>query len=351
MTTTDSQVRAVLFPGDRNVVIDQRQVPSPGPGEVLIRTRASAICRSDMGLYTGQSNIVGGQDAGTGMVVPGHEPAGEVVALGDGVQWVKVGDRVAAHLAIGCGHCEHCRAGYFMLCEQWKCLGFDVDGGDADYFVLPERNVLLLPHGISYVAGALMTDMIGTQYHTQKVLGVNAGMTVAVFGLGPMGAAAVLIAAAMGARVVAVDILDARLDMATQLGAAETVNSGGTDPVQRLRELTGGRGVDVAIDCSGAPSAQNAALDAAAKRGAVAFVGESRSTQINPSDQIIRKLLTVVGGWYFPISDWDEICRFVVDHQLPVESLVTHRFSLDEAAEAFRAFDARETEKAVFVWD
>jgi propanol-preferring alcohol dehydrogenase len=92
-------------------------------------------------------------------------------------------------------------------------------------------------------------------------------------------------------------------------------------------------------------------LDITAKRGAVAFVGESRSTQINPSDQIIRKLLTVVGGWYFPVSEWNEICRFVLQHAIPVESLVTHRFSLDEAAEAFRAFDARETEKAVFVWN
>lgn len=351
MTDTDSRMRAVLFPGDRKVVLDEREIPTPAWGQVLIRTRASAICRSDMGLYTGLSNIVGGEAAGSGLVVPGHEPAGEVVAVGEGVEWVKVGDRVAGYLPIGCGHCEHCRAGYFMLCEGWKCLGFDVDGGDADYHMLPERNALLLPNEISFVAGALLTDMIGTQYHTQKVLGVNAGMSVAVFGMGPMGAAAVLVASALGARVVAVDILGARLEMATELGAAETVNSGSSDPVDALRKLTGGRGVEVAIDCSGAPPAQNAALDAAAKRGAVAFVGESRSTQINPSDQIIRKLLTVVGGWYFPISEWDEICRFVLDHQLPVEKLVTHTFSLDEAAEAFRAFDARETEKAVFVWN
>ena len=351
MTVTATRMRAVLFPGDRQVVLDERAIPEPGPGEVLIKTRASAICRSDMGLYTGNSNIVGGEDAGQGSVVPGHEPAGEVVAVGDRAEWIKVGDRVAGYLPIGCGHCEHCRAGYTMLCEEWKCVGFDVDGGDADYHLLPERNCLLLPDEISYKAGALMTDMIGTQYHTQKVLGVNATSTVAVFGMGPMGAAAVMIAAALGARVVAVDILDERLEMARKLGADSVINSGSEDPVGRLREITGGRGVEVAIDCSGAPPAQNAALDSAAKRGAVAFVGESRSTTINPSDQIIRKLLTVVGGWYFPIHEWDEICRFVTSHQLPVESLITHEFSLDEAAEAFRAFDARETEKAVFVWN
>jgi threonine dehydrogenase-like Zn-dependent dehydrogenase len=349
-TTTAPDMRAVLFPGDRQVVIDKRPVPMPGPGEALIRTRASAICRSDMGLYIGNSTIVGGEGAGTGLVVPGHEPAGEVVAVGEGTQWVKVGDRVAGYLPIGCGHCEHCRAGYFMLCPDWKCVGFDVDGGDADYHLLPERNCLLLPDEISFVGGAVMTDMIGTQYHTQKVLGVNAATTVAVFGLGPMGAAAVMIASAFGARVIAVDMLDARLDMATKLGAAEVINNGRDDARQRIRELTADRGVEIAIDCSGAPPAQNTALDVAAKRGAVAFVGESRSTQINPSDQIIRKLLTVVGGWYFPVNEWDEICRFVLQHQVPVESLVTHQFSIDDAAEAFRAFDARETEKAVFIW-
>lgn len=344
-------MKAVLFPGNREVRIVEREIPDPGPGRVLVRTRASAICRSDMGLYTGTSAIVGAVEAGAGLVVPGHEPAGEVVGVGSGVEHIQVGDRVAGYLPIGCGHCEHCRAGYFMLCAQWKCLGFDVDGGDADYLVLPERNCLVLPDEFSFVAGALMTDMIGTQYHTQKVLGVNASMTVAVFGLGPMGAAAVLIAGALGARVVAVDVLDERLQMAVKLGASDTVNSRSSDPVAALSELTGGRGVDVAIDCSGAPPAQNAALDAVMKRGAVAFVGESRSTTINPSDQIIRKLLTVVGGWYFPVSEWDEICRFVSHHKLDVEALVTHTFPLSEAAEAFRAFDARETEKAVFVWD
>jgi propanol-preferring alcohol dehydrogenase len=193
--------------------------------------------------------------------------------------------------------------------------------------------------------------MLGTQYSTQKRLGVSGSDTVAVFGLGPMGLAGVLVARARGARVIAVDLLDDRLELARELGAVETVNSGGADPVAALRELTGGRGVDVAVDCSGAPPAQNAALDAARKLGAVAFVGESRETTINPSDQMIRKLLTVIGGWYFRLSEFPEIARFAVEHDLPLEKLVTHRFGIEQAADAFRMFDDRETEKAVFVWD
>lgn len=344
-------MRAVIFPGDREVVIEERPIPTPGPGEVLVRTRASAICRSDMGLYSGLSTIVGGESAGTGRIVPGHEPAGEIAALGEGVEGLEIGDRIAAYLAIGCGSCAHCYAGYFMLCARWKCLGFDVDGGDADYFVIPSANALPLPDEVSFVGGAVMTDMIGSQVHTQKVLGVRGGQTVAVIGLGPMGGAAVLVAKALGARVIAIDLLPKRLMLATALGADHVLTGGGDDEEVTLRELTGGRGVDFSVECSGSPAGQNLALNIARKRGAVAFVGESRATEINPSDQIIRKLLTLVGGWYFPRGEWEEICRLVTENSIQIESLVTHTFALDQAAEAFAAFDRRETEKAVFVWD
>jgi propanol-preferring alcohol dehydrogenase len=344
-------MRAVLLPGGRKVEVVDRATPEPGPDQVLIRTRASAICRSDMGLYVGNSTIVGGDAAGSGLVIPGHEPAGEIVEVGAGVSGLSVGDRVAGYLPWGCGRCEYCTAGYLMLCPQWKCLGFDVDGGDADYHVLPAANALLLPDQVSFAAGALMTDMVGSQFHTQRVLGVRGGQAVAVFGLGPMGAAAVLVAKAFGARVLAVDLLPERLELASQLGADVLINSSSDEPAESIREVTEGRGVDVAVDCSGAPAAQNAALDATAKLGAVAFVGESRSTEINPSDQIIRKLLTVTGGWYFPLHEWAEITRLVVELDLPVEKLVTHRFPIEDAEKAFGMFDRRETEKAVFTWD
>jgi threonine dehydrogenase-like Zn-dependent dehydrogenase len=343
-------MKAALFPGHGTVVVVDRDVPRPGPGEVLVRTRASAICRSDIHLYHGNP-VVGGDEVDAGTIVPGHEPAGEVVELGEGITGLRVGDRIAGYLPIGCGHCEYCASGYLMLCGRWKCVGSDVDGGDADYIVLPARNCLPLPDEVSFVAGALMTDMFGTQYHTQKHLDVRGGKTVAVFGLGPMGAASVLVAKAFGAEVVAVDLIKERLELAARLGAGATISSQIDDPVQVIRELTGGRGVDVAIDCSGAPQAQNAALGVACKLGAVAFVGESRTTEINPSDQIIRKLLRVVGGWYFPLGEWEEIARLVVDKKPALESLVTHRYDLAEAPEAFRAFDQRETEKAVFTWD
>ena len=343
-------MKAVLFPGDRQVAVVERPTPGVGPGEALVRVRASAICRSDMSLYYG-TPIVGGEATTTGQIVPGHEPAGEVVAVGEGVTAVAPGDRVAIYLGIGDGTCEYCRAGYLFLCPNWKCIGFDVDGGDADYLVVPAGNCLPLPESLGFETGAVMTDMVGTQFDAQRRLGVSGVDTVAIFGIGPMGGAGILVAKGRGARVIGVDILASRLDQARMLGADETINSNDEDLVARLLQLTEGRGVDVAIDCSGSPAGQNAALDSVAKFGRVAFVGESRKTEINPSDQLIRKLATVIGAWYFPIWEWPHITRFVVEHNISVDRLITHRFPLDEAAEAFRMFDQRLTEKAVFVWE
>jgi threonine dehydrogenase-like Zn-dependent dehydrogenase len=343
-------MKAVLFPGNRRVDVVDRPDPAPGVGEVLIKMRASALCRSDMSIYYGKP-VVGGEVAKTGLVVPGHEPAGEVVKLGPGATGVQPRDRVAVYLAIGCGRCQWCHRGYRMLCPKWKCLGFDVDGGDADYLVAPAVNCLKLPAELSFEAGAVMTDMIGTQYSAQKRLGVSGATTLAVFGIGPMGAAGVLIGKARGARVIAVDVLEDRLAMAKELGADETIHSGNEDATARLRELTQGAGVDVAIDCSGNAKAQNSALDSARRFGSVAFVGESSSTTINPSDQLIRKQLQVIGAWYFPLGEFEEISQFIVNRQVPVEKMITHRFPIAQAAEAFRMFDERKTEKAIFIWD
>ena len=154
-----------------------------------------------------------------------------------------------------------------------------------------------------------------------------------------------------GARVVAVDPLASRRELASELGADHVLDPSDGKLLSRIMELTDQRGVDAAIDCSGNPDAQNAALDATKRLGTVAFIGESRETTIRPSDQLIRKQLTVIGSWYFNIAEYDEIARAIVAKKVPLEKLVTHTFSLDEAAIAFQMFDERKTEKAVFVMD
>jgi threonine dehydrogenase-like Zn-dependent dehydrogenase len=343
-------MKAVVFPGDKQVQVNEFSIPVPGPGEVLVQLKASAICRSDMSLYYGNP-VVGGDAAKSGAIIPGHEPAGLVVETGEGVSSIQVNDRVAVYLAVGCGECSSCKSGYRMFCTSWKCIGFDLHGGDADYMAVPEKNCMKIPDSLSYVAAAVSTDAVGTLYHAQKRLQISGKDTLVVFGLGPMGGAGILVAKALGATVIAVDMIDERLQLAQQeLGADYIINGKNEDAVGRIREITGNKGADAAIDCSGSPIAENQALDCVRPHGRVAFVGESRETTIKPSEQLIRKQLTVMGSWYFPIQEYEEITEFIVRKNIPVEKLVTHTFQLDQAEEAFRLFDERKTEKAVFVW-
>jgi propanol-preferring alcohol dehydrogenase len=342
-------MKAVVFPGDKRVEIREVPVPVPGSGEVLIKMKASAICRSDMSLYYGNP-VVGGDAAKSGSIYPGHEPAGEVAQVGEGVTRFKPGDRVAVYLAVGCGECAHCKSGYRMFCKEWKCVGFDIHGGDADYLVVPEENCMRIPDEMSFLVAAVSTDAVGTLYHAQKRLNISGRDTLVIFGMGPMGGAGVMVAKGLGATVIAVDMLDERLEVAKELGADYVIN-GKENVLERIMEITGGRGADAAIDCSGSPHAQNTALNSLRAHGRAAFIGEGRELTINPSNQLIRKQITVMGSWYFPIFEYDEIARFIIERKLPVEKLVSHTFRLEEAATAFRMFDERLTEKAVFVWD
>ncbi|OIK13800.1 alcohol dehydrogenase [Bacillus sp. MUM 13] len=341
-------MQAVFFPGDKKVEVRQVEIPKPGPGEVLIQMKASAICRSDMSLYYGTSVFEGTK---TGLVSPGHEPAGIITQVGDGVSKFQEGDRVAVYLALGCGECAHCKSGYKMFCKEFKCIGFDANGGDADYMVVPAENCMRLPDDISFVTAAVSTDAVGTLFHAQKRLGISGRDKLVIFGMGPMGAAGVMIAHALGATVIAVDMLDERLEMAKELGADYVINGKNTNVQEEIARITNGIGADAAIDCSGSPFAENDALDCVRPHGRVAFVGESKESTIKPSQQLIRKQVTLIGSWYFPIQEFDEIAEFIVRKKLPVEKLVTHRFKLEEAETAFRLFDERKTEKAVFVWE
>ncbi|MBK5446999.1 MULTISPECIES: zinc-binding dehydrogenase [unclassified Peribacillus] len=341
-------MKAVIFPGDKKVEIREMEIPTPGMGEVLIQMKASAICRSDMSLYYGTSVFEGTK---LGSIVPGHEPAGIITELGEGVTTFKTGDRVAVYLALGCGECAHCKSGYKMFCKEFKCIGFDSHGGDADYMVVPAENCMRLPDDMSFLTAAVSTDAVGTLFHAQKRLAISGRDKLVIFGMGPMGAAGVMIGNALGATVIAVDMLDERLEMAKELGAAYIINGKNANVQEEISRITNGLGADAAIDCSGSPFAQNDALDCVRAHGRVAFVGESKETTIKPSAQLIRKQISVIGSWYFPIQEFDEITEFIVRKKLPVERLVTHKFRLEEAETAFQLFDERKTEKAVFVWE
>ncbi len=341
-----NRMKAVFLPGNKRVEIRAVEVPTPGPGEVLVAVKASCICRSDLSLYYGNA-VVGGDAAGA--CVTGHEPAGEVAAVGAGVSQTKVGDRVAVYLGIGCGVCEFCRQGNYFLCAQWTCIGFTANGGNAEYIVVPERNCLKIPDWMSYVAAAISTDAFGTLFSACKKLGISGASVLGIWGLGPMGTAGVLAAKALGASVVVFDPLAERREFALGLGADLALDPTAAGVQDNLKAFTDGAGLTAAIDCSGNSGAHNMALDAVRPLGKVAFIGESRESTIRPSDQLIRKQITLMGSWYFNAFEYDEILRVLKSARIDLERLATHRFSLEEAETAFRLFDERKTEKAVFV--
>lgn len=339
---------AVKIPRKETINVVEEPVPEPGPGQVLVRMKASALCRSDLHRYHGNSLFDGDDNAN---VTPGHEPCGVVEKLGPGVTLVKPGDRVALYLGLGCGVCPHCLHGDVNLCPRFGCIGFAVNGAHADFMTIPEGNCLLLPDGMSFVAGALATDVAGTLYTACKRLGLSGAKTVAIFGCGPMGSGGILVAKAFGARVVAVDIDAKRLDMAGSLGADLTVDSGAVDAVAAIREFTGGPGADAAIVTAGGSVPLNNALDCVRARGTVAQIAESPSAVINPSNQFLRKMVSLMGCWYFNRGDWEEISRFIMSAKMPLEKICSHTFPLSESEKAFPLFDSGATQKVVFTWD
>jgi threonine dehydrogenase-like Zn-dependent dehydrogenase len=340
------KMTAVFLPGNKQVEVRAVPVPNIGPDEVLVEIKASCICRSDLSLYYGNA-VIGGGDSNR--FICGHEPAGVVVQVGEAVTEFAEGDNVAVYLGVGCGVCYHCRTGHFYLCAKWKCLGFTMDGGNAEFLKVPARNLLKSPKGMSHLAAAISTDAFGTLFSASRKLGVNGLSRIGIWGMGPMGTAGILAAKAMGGRVVALDPIEERRAFALSLGADLALDPSTPMAADQIREFSGGEGLTGAIDCSGQSVAHNMALDALAPMGKLALVGEAQATTINPSDQLIRKQVTVFGSWYFGIDEYADILQLIQTHSIDLERLATHTFALEEAETAFRMFDARETEKAVFV--
>jgi len=344
-------MKGVHLPGNGEAHIEEWPDPKPAFGEVLIEVKASALCRSDMTIYYGEP-LVG--ETAAGEVIPGHEPSGIIKEVGKGVKYFKEGNRVAVTCFLGCGSCKYCRSGEPMLCNEVKFLGMDRNGGDAELLVVPENVCLLMPKEMSYASGAVSTDAIGNLYATMKEMNVCGDDLVAVVGIGPMGLSGILAAKGMGATVIAIDLVQSRLDKAKELGADYIVNAKEVNPREFIRNITKGKGVDKSVDCSGSAAGISTALDIACKHGIVAQIGETgkKKVEINPSDQLIRKKLTWYGSWYFNLSQWDEVADFIINKvgNKRVEEIVSHRYPLEEesVSEAFKLFDEHKTFKVIF---
>jgi threonine dehydrogenase-like Zn-dependent dehydrogenase len=335
-------MRGFVLLGERQTQMGTYPDPKPGPHDVVLEMKASGICGSDLRPYRGPR-----RDPAKAFV-SGHEPCGVVAAVGEAVTDWREGDRVMMHHYAGCGQCKFCRVGYSQLClVDHKTYGSNAHGGSADYLLAPARTMVHLPDELSYEEGAAVACGTGTAYMALKRLDVSGRDTLAVFGQGPVGLSATMLGAAMGARVVAVDVAQERLDLALKHGASEAINAATADPVKTILDLTHGEGADATLDATGNPEARVNAVRSARVFGRACFVGEGNTTTFDVSPQIIHKQLTIHGSWTFSTVGLEECARFVVDRRIPLRDLITHTFPLDEADAGFRLFDAGKTGKCV----
>jgi threonine dehydrogenase-like Zn-dependent dehydrogenase len=351
-------MRGVVFLGDRELEIREFPDPTPGPGEVVLEMKASGMCGSDLHVYraprqgakAATSLGLGGKG---GPVIAGHEPCGIVVARAPDVPeaMAPIGARVMDHHYAGCGVCPHCRVGWSQLCRSGiTVFGVTGHGGHAQYLKVPARTLVPLPDALSFEEGAAVSCGTGTAYGALRRMGLAGHHTLAVFGQGPVGLSATLLGVAMGARVIALDVAPERLALAKDFGADAVVDPNATDPVVALRDLTRGEGVDLAIECSSAPSARQAAVRSVRTWGTACFVGEGGSVSLEVSPDLLRRQVTLIGSWTFSSVGQEECARFVADRRIPLGKLITHRFGIDQAAEAYRLFDTQTTGKGMIVF-
>jgi threonine dehydrogenase-like Zn-dependent dehydrogenase len=251
----------------------------------------------------------------------------------------------------GCTTCGHCRTGWQQLCQRTavKVYGNNVHGGHAPYLCVPANTLVPLDEGLSFRAGAAISCGTGTAWGALRRLNISGQDTIAVFGQGPVGLSATQLAAAMGARVIALDISPQRLARATAFGAAEVVDPGAVDPVAAIRELTQGLGADLTLDTSSAPQARIQAIRALKVWGTCCFVGEGGEVTIDVSPDMLRRQATVIGSWTFSSVGQAECARFILDRGIRVDDLFTESWTLDQAAEAYRLFDTQTSGKGVFL--
>jgi threonine dehydrogenase-like Zn-dependent dehydrogenase len=337
-------MRGIVFVGDRRLELRDFPDPSPGPREVVVEMKASGMCGSDLTPYR--------QPAGQVLpIIRGHEPCGVVVERGAAVMEdeAPIGQRVMIHHYSGCGQCKYCRVGYAQLCvESHLVYGSTAHGGHARYILVKPYMLVPLDDTLSFEQGAAISCGTGTAYGALKRLDVSGRDTLAIYGQGPVGLSGTMLARAMGARVIVVDMSPERLEMAQQFGADEAIDARESDPVKAIRELTHGEGADATLDCTGQPQARVNAVRSARMWGRTCFVGEGNTATFEVSPDIIHKQLTIYGSWTFSSVGQAECAQFVIDRRLPLDKLLTHRFTLDQADEAYKLFETQTTGKGVF---
>jgi threonine dehydrogenase-like Zn-dependent dehydrogenase len=346
-------LRGVTFLGDRKLQLMEFADPTPGPADVVLEIKASGMCGSDLRFYraSGETGSLGLGKV-SGPVIAGHEPCGVVAAVGSAVdpRTARLGARVMVHHYAGCGCCTHCRTGWSQMCVNGSTVyGVTGHGAHAPYMKVPAYTLVALPDEIDFATGAAISCGTGTAYQALRRLRLAGGDTIAVVGQGPVGLSATQLAVAMGARVIALDVSQERLERAKEFGADALIDPSRDDAVAAIKALTRGAGADFGLDTSGAAAGRLIAVRGTRAWGTTCFVGEGGNVTLEVSPDMLRKQLTIIGSWTFSTAVQADCARFVAEQNIAVDRLFTHRWQLDQAEEAYRVFDRQTAGKGVFV--
>jgi len=341
-----SKMRAAVLYGPEDLrLVEDYPVPRPGPDEVLIRVEACAICGTDPKIlahgWPGQPPY--------GQFIFGHEYAGEVVAKGEQVDEFTIGDRVVVEPHKGCGVCANCRDGHYTTCLNYGNLekghrhyGFTVNGGYAEYACNHISSVYKIPGNMSYEEATLLTTAATALYGIERVGGVNAGETWAVFGPGPIGLTAVALLRRLGAgRIILTGTRDERLSLGKKLGADVLLNVRTENIIERVFELTDGVGADAVLECSGSPRAAADAVECCKKNGRIGLVGIYDQTAEIDINKVVQWNISISGSKAEGERSVAKVVELIKAQPIDFSLLITHRFPLKEICRAFEVARTR----------
>jgi propanol-preferring alcohol dehydrogenase len=329
-------MKAVKLLGNNKLKIIEIPKPKPNRGEAVIKMMASGICRTDIELLYSKADST--------RIIPGHEVSG-IVYDGNELKMFKRNDRVMLNCHLTCGKCKHCHNGDLIFCSQLKTLGFELNGGDAEYIVAPESMLRMLPDDITHESGVVISDALGTAYHAVKKANIGNDSRVGIIGMGSLGQMSVVCIKYFGGTVIAIDLISERLELAEQFGADVILK---TDIKKYTDNYTKNEGLDVVIDFSGSSEAINLGADLLKAKGTLVLGGVCSSLNLNPFEQIITKELTIMGTRNFNDNELEGILTIVREKPF-IQDIITHIFNISDAVKAFQIAERREGIKVVLV--
>lgn len=342
-------MKALVYTGSSTLTIKDIPQPTAQAGEVVVKIARAAICGTDVHKFKDSAENLGTVNGE--VPIAGHEPSGWVYELGAGVKGFAPGQRVLIAGVFSCGHCIHCRSGYNTACENGVSgLHWNNHGCDAEFISVPAANVLALPDSVSFDTATVLTCAGGTAMTIAKETGLRGGQKLAIVGLGPVGLSLLIIAKALGVQVVGIDVSQTRIQTAKKLGIDHAIDASKEDPVASVRKWSNSKGCEVVAECVGKGVTQLQAIEMAANRGKIAMAGLGDDSV--PSDVLQRIIgnggLTLVGIAATPIKHMHSLIAMTAELQLPFNSMITHRFSLEQASEALALMESGQCGKILF---